>query len=130
MFAWRVATESLPTKQNKKCTLERDDICTLCGQCTKDADHAVVCCTKARALRSPMCEVWSIPAEEMFVMTGKDWLLMLLNFCSPAIRDKILLLLWRAWHLRNDCIHHQGLAMIEASVSFLQAYWESGTGRH
>jgi hypothetical protein len=38
------------------------------------------------------------------------------------MRARILLLLWRAWHLRNDCIHHDGKATIAESVSFLKAY--------
>jgi hypothetical protein len=38
------------------------------------------------------------------------------------MRARILLLHWRAWHLRNDCIHHDGKATIVESVSFLKAY--------
>jgi hypothetical protein len=36
----------------------------------------------------------------------------------------LLLLFWRAWHLRNDVIHQQGKESIAASVSFLLSYAE------
>ena len=53
MFGWRVATGSLPTKVNKfKTTLEKDVIFSICG-CTEENDfHAMIECTKARALRA------------------------------------------------------------------------------
>jgi hypothetical protein len=38
------------------------------------------------------------------------------------MRAKILLLLWRAWHLRNDSIHNEGRESIKRSASFLQDY--------
>jgi ribonuclease HI len=38
----------------------------------------------------------------------------------------ILLLLWRAWHLRNDIVHQEGRATIGDSVLFLQAYCSAG----
>jgi ribonuclease HI len=46
----------------------------------------------------------------------------LLGSVDENTRAKILLLLWRSWHLRNDCIHNEGKETIERSASFLQAY--------
>lgn len=54
-------------------------------------------------------KVWDIPEESQFAYTGEDWLL-------------VLLLLWRAWHLRNDVIHNKGEAHVKDSVIFLQNY--------
>jgi ribonuclease HI len=55
-------------------------------------------------------------------MTGKDWLLLCLSNTDDQTRDRLLLLLWRAWHLRNDVIHQQGREPLAASVSFLLSY--------
>jgi hypothetical protein len=58
----------------------------------------------------------------MFRLTGDDWLLILLDGCNAKQRARVLLLLWRAWHLRCDVIHKQGKETISNSVSFLLNY--------
>ena len=65
--------------------------------------------------------------ETVFRHTGRDWLLLLLDSADADTRAKILLLLWRAWHLRNDIIHQKGEATVSSSVSFLQAYRHDST---
>lgn len=40
------------------------------------------------------------------------------------MRNKILLLLWRAWFLRDDCIHHEGKESVARSALFLTGYEE------
>ena len=45
----------------------------------EDSFHAAVECTKARALRHRMREVWDLPKEKSFRKVGNDWLLILLN---------------------------------------------------
>jgi ribonuclease HI len=40
---------------------------------------------------------------------------------------RILLLLWRSWHLRNDVIHQKGKESIASSIAFLQAYHGDST---
>ena len=60
IVAWRIATDSLPTKENKRRrTLEIDGICNICGIEKEDAHHAIVNCTKARALREKIREHWA-----------------------------------------------------------------------
>ena len=55
IFAWRVATNTLPTKENKwKRTLKLDNTCSICGGEVENEFHATVNCTKARALRKEM----------------------------------------------------------------------------
>jgi hypothetical protein len=75
---------------------------------------------KAVALRQAMRKVWNLPSESKFRNTGTDWLQNLLAQVNNQSRSCILLLLWRAWHLRNDIIHHEGRARIDESVTFLQ----------
>ncbi|XP_073360706.1 uncharacterized protein [Aegilops tauschii subsp. strangulata] len=84
--------------------------------------HAVVACTKSKALRHAMREHWSLPKEKDFWYTGEDWLQGILNASSDDVRDKILLLLWRAWYLRDDIVHGRGKESISASVVFLLRY--------
>jgi ribonuclease HI len=69
-----------------------------------------------------MRNYWKLPDEKCFRYTGNDWLQVLLGSVDENTRAKILLLLWRSWHLRNDCIHNDGKETIERSASFLQAY--------
>jgi hypothetical protein len=46
----------------------------------------------------------------------------LLGRLDETMRSRILMLLWIAWHLRNDLIHCDGRETIELSVSFLETY--------
>jgi hypothetical protein len=89
---------------------------------TEDDHHALVDCTVARALRFEMRSVWSLPSEKTFDTNGKEWLLHLLSKSSKDMRPKILFLLWRAWHHRNNIVHGDEKASVSASVSFLANY--------
>uniref|UniRef100_A0A452XQ96 Reverse transcriptase zinc-binding domain-containing protein n=1 Tax=Aegilops tauschii subsp. strangulata TaxID=200361 RepID=A0A452XQ96_AEGTS len=120
---WRIATESVATKQNKMHrTLEKMARCSICGLEDENEYHAVIACTKARALRSELRKFWHLPSENRFCYTGNDWLLVLLDACDETTRARILLLIWRAWHLRNNCVHEGGKASISVSVDFLVKY--------
>ena len=58
IFGWRTATNTLPTKLNKwKRTLDMDSTCNICGMGEENEHHAVVSCTKSRALRTEMRKV-------------------------------------------------------------------------
>jgi ribonuclease HI len=96
--------------------------CAICGMGDEDAHHATVRCTKAAALRSAMRERWCLPDEKHFAYTGRDWLQLLLGQVDEITKARILLLLWRAWYLRNDIIHNQGKETIQRSVIFLESY--------
>jgi hypothetical protein len=102
--------------------LEWNARCDVCGNGMEDAHHATVTCTKAVALRHAMREYWKLPDEKLFRYSGKDWLQVLLQLSDQRSREKILLLLWRAGHLRNDVIHANGSETIYSSMSFLQSY--------
>jgi hypothetical protein len=84
--------------------------------------HATVECTKPKALREKMREYWDLPHENSFLYSGKDWLLVLLDKCSKELGAKILLLLWRSWHLRCDAVFEEGKETIGNSANFLIAY--------
>ncbi|XP_020201189.1 uncharacterized protein [Aegilops tauschii subsp. strangulata] len=75
-----------------------------------------------------MRDVWNLPSESKFWYTGDDWLQNLLDMESEEGRTKILLILWRSWHLREDCLRNNGRESIGSSVQFLQNYEEELRG--
>ena len=75
-----------------------------------------------------MREYWDLPPEELFRPTGVDWLQHLLGQLDGATKAKTILVLWCAWHQRNDCIHQKGDETIARSVNFLKTYSSAPNG--
>ena len=96
----------------------------------EDIFHALVSCSKARALRMAVRERWNISDEEFFKCTGPDWLLILLAQLGLRQREQILFLFWRAWHLRNDLIFGKGKESVNASAHFVDNFWTTFTSSH
>jgi hypothetical protein len=108
LFAWKLSKEGLLTQDNRKrCTLVKQDTCTICEREAETGYHAVVRCSKAKALRAEMRRHWLLPNEDLLRYIGPDWLLLLreLNEDQGA---NVLMVFWKAWHLRNDIIHGKG----------------------
>jgi hypothetical protein len=124
VFAWCLATDSLAESLHR-CIPRIMPICSICGSENEDAHHSMVRCTLARALSDGMRSVWMLPTEEAFRYTGRNWFLLLLDGATTAMRVKLLFLLWRTWHHRNNAVHGDGKASIAASVPFLQSYVDS-----
>jgi ribonuclease HI len=74
-----------------------------------------------------MRQFWDLPSEEAFLFRGTDWLLVLLSNSSQSARSRIIFLLWRVWHHRNNVVHGDGRASVSASVSFIRNYLDSFT---
>ncbi|XP_073362181.1 uncharacterized protein [Aegilops tauschii subsp. strangulata] len=73
IFSWRVATNTLATKENKwKRTLELDNTCCICGNGTENEHHAVIRCTKSRALRRETLTDGSY-GERLVAMAVDKW---------------------------------------------------------
>ncbi|KQK14383.2 hypothetical protein BRADI_1g15868v3 [Brachypodium distachyon] len=100
-------------------------MCSICATEQEDGYHAVMNCTKARALRDSVRLVWSLPPDAALRRTGPDWVLLLLSQVDEDCRSKLLFLWWRAWHLRNDVIFAKGDASVSASAQFLFGYANS-----
>ncbi|OEL37173.1 hypothetical protein BAE44_0001812, partial [Dichanthelium oligosanthes] len=98
----------------------------LCGLTAETGFHATVECSQARNLRQAMRMFWSQPEEQLFKFTGPDWLLLLLDQCSPEQRDLTKLVLWRAWTIHNNITHQSGSTQLDDSVHFL---WRRGCSR-
>jgi hypothetical protein len=69
-------------------------ICAFCGSEEESCFHAVVKCTKARALRLEMRNHWQLPPKRSFSYSGSDWLQILLMNAKHVQRSQILMLLW------------------------------------
>jgi hypothetical protein len=79
----------------------------------------------ARALRQELRKDWLLLDERKLAFTGPDWLVLLLNELDKETKSRVLLLFWRAWHLRNDLIHGKGSGSVPGSVAFLKSYLDS-----
>jgi hypothetical protein len=128
VFAWKVATDSLGTKQNLNRRIPTvDPTCSLCGCKTEDSHHALIACTLARALREELRVHWSLPDESAFKEDHDEWIFSLLGNATKDQRPMIIFLLWRAWHHRNNIVHGDGKASVSASVPYLVNYHRSFT---
>jgi hypothetical protein len=93
VFGWKLATNTLGI-QDHRCRRKMDRIptCSICGTEAETSFHAMISCTKARALRQKMRD-WNLPPEESFRHTGYDWALVLLSQVDEFMRAKLLFLL-------------------------------------
>jgi ribonuclease HI len=126
IFAWKVATSTLAVRTGLHRRIQSvDPTCEICGHMKEDAHHALVSCTMARALRNAMRKHWCLPPESGFLNTGQEWFLNLLSNVDTAARSRIIFLLWRVWHHRNNVVHGDGKASLDASVPYLCNYLET-----
>ncbi|KAJ1266195.1 hypothetical protein BS78_08G132200 [Paspalum vaginatum] len=103
--------------------LEVNGTCRLCGNGEENGYHAVVVRTKARALRAEVKKEWSFFPEHWLVDDGPDWLLLLLD--KLDVEQRVQLLFWHSWFLRNDAIHGTGSASVYGSAHFIMSYKDS-----
>jgi hypothetical protein len=123
IFTWKLATNSLAVQVNRSRRLPNVlPTCTICGMEAETSYHATMSCTRAKALREGMNQVWNLPHEKELVYTGNEWVLVLLNNINQEMRDKLMFIWWRAWHHRNNVIFGDGKASIQNSISYLQNY--------
>lgn len=120
IFAWKLARDALPTRRAKfRRNLEVGERCALCDREAESSHHAVVVCPQAHGLRMAMRKHWLLLDEELFAYSGPDWLLLLLDRCSPIQRDLVKLVLWRAWTTHNNITHQSGPTGVTEGVQAL-----------
>jgi hypothetical protein len=108
VFAWRLATNSLATWENKKIRkMEVSDICIVCGLEHEDTYHTFCRCPMAKNLWEAMQEVWPLVPLGSIRNTGPEWLLEVLPQLQEQGRPLLLMTLWRIWHVRNEVVHHK-----------------------
>lgn len=101
--------------------------CELCGFPEEDCFHACIKCPHAAALRLAMRDHWSLPKDEEMRYTGPEWFLLIVDRCSAQVTANLLMLMWRAWSVRNDVLHGRERISIDGSVVFLTRYMNSLT---
>jgi hypothetical protein len=85
----------------------------------EDSHHALISCTVARELREELRTQWVLPDELAFRVNQNEWIFALLDNATKDQRSKIIFLLWRVWHHRNNIVHGDGKASVSASVPYL-----------
>jgi hypothetical protein len=87
--------------------LEKLAKCQICRKEDEMGHHAVVWCSKAKALRMELRNYWALPAEGLLQNEDHEWLLTLLGKLSEEEIAKTLLLFWRTCFLRNDVMYRK-----------------------
>jgi hypothetical protein len=123
IFTWKLATNSLAVQANRSRRLPNIlPTCSICGMEEETGYHATMNCTKAKALRQGLSEIWELLHESELVFIGNEWVLVLLDKLPKEMRDKLMFIWWRAWHHRNNIIFGNGKASLQNSINFLQSY--------
>lgn len=60
-----------------------------------------------------------------FSNSGEDWVLHLLDGRPELERTRILMTLWRIWHVRNEIVYDKPAPSVESSRRFLCSYVDS-----
>lgn len=123
VFGWKLATNSLAVQVLRSWRIGKGrPTCSICGREEETNFHAVMNCTKARALRLRMRSDWKLPEEGALRQEGDDWVLVMLDSVDALTHQRLLLLWWRVWHLRNDSIFGTSMATIEESAQCIRSY--------
>ena len=72
-----------------------------------------------------MRQVWSLPHDQLLINSGREWLPNLLLNCNEDERDRVLMLLWRIWHLWNDFTHGKEVSPVATTADYLDSYIKS-----
>lgn len=97
----------------------------MCGQEMEGSFHALYTSPQARLVWQKMRQIWPLPADDVLVDNGKEWLLHVLATCDNKARDWVILLVWRIWQLRNDAVHGKEVPPVEITLDSLDSYYRS-----
>ncbi|KAM0918318.1 hypothetical protein ACQ4PT_008892 [Festuca glaucescens] len=126
VFAWRLATNSLATWENKKKrNLEVSDICVICGLEREDTYHTFCRWPMAKQIGEAMRRVWPLKAIDAIPCTGTEWPLHALDQAPEQERMMMLMTWWQIWHIRNEVVHQKPAPPVEASRRFMCSYVDS-----
>lgn len=67
-------------------------------------------------------EVWDISGEDVFNFSDLDWLLILLDQLSSPVHEQVILIFWRACHLRNYQIFGKVKKSIATAANVVENY--------
>lgn len=128
-FAWRLATNSLPSWQRKnRIGLETSEVAPICAREIEDNFHPFLECLGGRQLYAKMASVWSLPEMNSIDKTGTEWLFQVLEPLGQIARCMLLMTLWMIWFVWNEVVHNKPAPPVEVSARFLQSYLDSILG--
>lgn len=126
IFAWKAATNSLATLQNKKTRrLEPMAICSICGREEEDVAHALCRCPHATNLWLSLRSSKDISFEAGASWSGSGWILDQLGLIAKEEGAMFLMLLWRIWYNRNEIYHGKSAPPVSVSHRFIVSYVSS-----
>lgn len=64
-----------------------------------------------------------LPNRMDITLTSDKWMFHLLAESQSHVRDMIIMVFWRIWHLRNKLAHGKTIPSVEVSCSFLSSYY-------
>ncbi|XBJ27380.1 hypothetical protein VPH35_004650 [Triticum aestivum] len=79
-------------------------------------------CPRAVELWQAMAKHWSLPDLNSVRPTGIEWLFNVLYPMQIDDRMRVLMVLWRAWHIRNEIVYEKRPHPVGASCRFLLSY--------
>lgn len=68
---------------------------------------------------------WPLPNMRDITCMGEEWFLHLLVDQHDHVRDMIIMVLWRVWHLRNELAHAKPIPPTEVSCDYICNYLNS-----
>ena len=72
-----------------------------------------------------MRDVWDLLADECLTDSGKECMLNIVLGCTNVVHDRVIMLIWRIWQLRNDLVDDKEVPPIDVTVNFLVSYMRS-----
>ncbi|KAM3352298.1 hypothetical protein ACQJBY_023876 [Aegilops geniculata] len=108
--------------------MELTDVCPLCGLEREDTFYVFCMCPRVVDLWQAMAQVWWIPDVKSICNTGPEWFLNLTAECDEGDRLRVLMLMWRCWHMHNEIQHDKTPPPMDVSRRFLQSYVTSLLG--
>ena len=123
MILWRVAVNTLPTKENLMCRMDIEDTCcVLCDQECETSTHLFVKCPVAKALWFSVC--WGLRSDELHLSTSVDIINLILNPPSVLCQTQeqwlvslnMAFTLEEIWRTRNVVLHHKGEVDLQSFI--------------
>lgn len=126
IFAWKAASNSLPTRENK-CHRKMDfsSICQVCGTVAENTIHALCHCPLAGSLWRAMKESGCVSVSLDDLKDSPNWIFDHLEHLPDSQRAQFLMILWRNWHVRNEIIHGKAAPPIEVISLCLESNTKS-----
>jgi hypothetical protein len=125
IFAWKALSNGLATEENKRRHhMPVSGICRICGNEKENTYHALVHCHHASALWDMMMMMeWYVP--RITTPIQENWLETWLLPLTEQQCGRILMIVWRVWHVRNEITHDKPMPSIGVSHRFICSYLQS-----